>query len=316
MPKRHEPYVVLETPEDDAEDFREEKRRTRNTDRISDTFHWYCTNAARAPLLTAGEEVELAKRIEQGDEDAKRHMIEANLRLVIAMALKYRGNGVELLDLIQEGNINLFRAVEKFDWRRGYKFSPYATWWLRQAMQRAIANHSRTIRVPVNIWECVRIVRREQRRLRQELFRDPTPDEIAQAVVKRGNKTLARLSGGRINGDLVRALLSTEKQSISLDTSVVVGDDIVGFHECLADMSEDVPDKAIENVFRAELREAIAKLPARQRNVIELRYGYRNNGKGQTLEEVGEALGISRERARQIEERALKQLRESLQAAE
>jgi RNA polymerase primary sigma factor len=258
-----------------------------------DSLRLYLRSIGRVPLLNAAEEVCLAKRIERGDMAAKQHMVEANLRLVVSIAKGYMGRGLTFLDLIQEGSLGLIRAVEKFDHRRGYKFSTYATWWIRQAVTRAIADKGRTIRIPVHMVEKLNKVTHAERQLIQQLGRDPSPAEIAAEV----ECTVRE----------VREVQRMAQQPISLEKPVGEEDD-----SALADFVEDISAEspfeiASEALRREHVGRVLAVLPRREREVIEMRYGI-TGGRSRTLEEVGRAFNITRERVRQIENRTLKKL--------
>src|SRR5271155_602602 len=258
-----------------------------------DSLRLYLRSIGRVPLLSAEEEVALAKRIERGDIAAKQHMVEANLRLVVSIAKGYVGRGLTLLDLIQEGSLGLIRAVEKFDYRRGYKFSTYATWWIRQAVTRSLADKGRTIRIPVHMVERLNKLVHAERRLIQQLGREPAPAELA----------------GELECSVreVRDIIRIAQQPISLEKPVGEEDD-----SALADFVEDVSAEspfeiASEALRRESIARVLASLPRREREVIELRYGI-VGGRPRTLEEVGRAFNITRERVRQIESRTLKKL--------
>jgi RNA polymerase primary sigma factor len=258
-----------------------------------DSLRLYLRSIGRVPLLRAEEEIALAKRIERGDMAAKQHMVEANLRLVVSIAKCYAGRGLTFLDLIQEGSLGLIRAVEKFDHRRGYKFSTYATWWIRQAVSRALADKARTIRIPVHMVERMNKVINAERQLIQELGREPTPAEIAAEL--------------ECSVPEVRDILRLAQQPISLEKPVSDDD-----NSALGDFVEDVSaESPFETASAAMRREGIARvlssLPHREREVIEMRYGI-CGGRARTLEEVGRAFNITRERVRQIESRTLKKL--------
>jgi RNA polymerase primary sigma factor len=258
-----------------------------------DSLRLYLRSIGRVELLTAGQEVSLAKRIERGDMDAKQHMIEANLRLVVSIAKGYLGRGLTFLDLIQEGSLGLIRAVEKFDYRRGYKFSTYATWWIRQAVTRAIADKARTIRIPVHMVEKLNKVVHVERQLVQELGREPTPEEIAEQLecTVREVKDIQRLA---------QLPISLEKP-IGEEEDSELGDFV-------EDEAADSPfEIAIENLQRENVRKALDALPEREREVIEMRFGLKGH-EARTLEEVGRAFGVTRERIRQIENTTLKKL--------
>jgi RNA polymerase primary sigma factor len=258
-----------------------------------DSLRLYLREIGRVPLLTAGQEVTLAKRIERGDMIAKIHMIEANLRLVVSIAKSYLGRGLSFLDLIQEGSLGLIRAVEKFDYRRGYKFSTYATWWIRQAVTRAIADKGRTIRIPVHMVEKLNKVVHVERQLVQRLGRDPKPEEIAAEL--------------DLEPEEVREIVRMSQLPVSLEKPVGDDDDSM-----LADFVEDEQasspyDDATLSLRRDDIAAVLEVLPERERHVIELRYGL-NGRQPRTLEEVGRAFGVTRERVRQIETLTLKRL--------
>ncbi len=258
-----------------------------------DSLRLYLRSIGRVPLLTPEEEVSLAKRIERGDIRAKEHMVEANLRLVVSIAKGYVGRGLTFLDLIQEGSLGLIRAVEKFDYRRGFKFSTYATWWIRQAVTRAIADKGRTIRIPVHMVERLNKLMHAERQLIQHLGREPTVAEIAAELEWPVPE--------------VRDVMRLAQQPVSLEKPVGEEDD-----SALADFVEDVSAEspfeiASEALRRENITRVLASLPRREREVIELRYGI-VGGRPRTLEEVGRAFNITRERVRQIESRTLKKL--------
>jgi len=264
-----------------------------------DSLRLYLRSIGKVPLLTRAEEVSLAKRIERGDMFAKQRMVEANLRLVVSISKTYLGRGLTFLDLIQEGSLGLIRAVEKFDYRRGFKFSTYATWWIRQAVTRAIADKGRTIRMPVHAVERLNKVVHVERRLMQSLGREATPEEVAAEL--------------ECTADEVRDILSTSQQPVSL--AKPIGDD-EGAE--LGDLVEDEESKspfeeASESLRNEHVRRMLAVLPDRQREIIELRYGLRGD-RAHTLDEVGVAFAVTRERIRQIENHTLKKL-ESLPEA-
>ncbi len=258
----------------------------------TDSLQLFLNEAGRYPLLTAAEEVELAKRIERGDRAAKERMITSNLRLVVSIARRYQTQGITLGDLIQEGVIGLIRATEKFDWRKGFKFSTYATWWIRQAVQRGVANKSRTIRIPVHVVEREQKVARTERELLARLGRMPTDQEIAK-------QSKLPLSQVREVRQAARAVASTDAP-IGADGDSSLGD----LFAAAGPTTEDEVDKAIRD---DAVRRAVAKLPERQRDVISLRYGLAG-GQPTSLEQIGKQLGITRERVRQIEADALRRL--------
>jgi RNA polymerase primary sigma factor len=259
----------------------------------SDPLRLYVRQIGDGPLLTREEERELARRKDDGDEDAKRKLIESNLRLVMSITRHYTRAGVPLLDLIQEGNLGLIRAVEKFDYRMGYKLSTYATWWIRQSITRALADQGRTIRLPVHVAEQVRRMMRARRQLAQKLNRDPSTKELADE---------SGLSEQRIE-----ELLDLVEDPVSLETPVGDGESLYG--DLIEDTSSDRPDEETAiNLRRHELTRALQSLNPRMRHVLELRFGLAGSDP-KTLEEVGEGLGITRERVRQLEARALRELR-------
>jgi RNA polymerase primary sigma factor len=258
-----------------------------------DSLQLFLNEVGRHSLLTAADEVALAKRVERGDLAAKERMINANLRLVVSIARRYQGHGVPLLDLIQEGCIGLNRAVEKFDWRKGYKFSTYATWWIRQAVQRGVANQSATIRVPVHVRERQQKLGRARQRLHAELGREATLDELATAT--------------GLNLEHIEEALATVNASVSLNQAV--GDDADGeLGDLFADASAADPvEEAGEALRRRQVREGVASLPERERRVVELRFGLAD-GQAWTLDAIGRELGLTRERVRQLERDALRAL--------
>jgi RNA polymerase primary sigma factor len=258
----------------------------------ADSLQLFLADVGRHKLLTAADEVALAKRIERGDPVAKRRMIESNLRLVVSIAKGYRGLGVPFLDLIQEGTLGLNRAVEKFDWRRGFKFSTYATWWIRQSVQRAVANHARTIRVPVHVVERQQKLSRAARRLEVELGREATKDELAEAT------------GLPIQH--VDEALGAAHASVSLNQNVGA-DDEGELGDLFADRDASDPfDEAEESLRRQGVRRALDALPERERRILELRFGF--EGEPWTLEAIGHELDLTRERVRQLEGQALSRL--------
>ncbi|MGI6089049.1 RNA polymerase sigma factor RpoD [Bilifractor porci] len=261
---------------------------------IEDPVRMYLKEIGKVPLLTAEEEIELAKRMEQGDEEAKKRLAEANLRLVVSIAKRYVGRGMLFLDLIQEGNLGLIKAVEKFDYRKGYKFSTYATWWIRQAITRAIADQARTIRIPVHMVETINKEIRVSRQLLQELGREPTPEEIAEEM--------------NISVDRVREILKISQEPVSLETPIGEEED-----SHLGDFIQDdnVPapaDAAANTMLKEQLEEVLGTLTEREQKVLRLRFGL-DDGRARTLEEVGKEFNVTRERIRQIEAKALRKLR-------
>ena len=261
---------------------------------IDDPVRMYLKEIGRVPLLSAEEEVRLAKRMEQGDEEAKKQLAEANLRLVVSIAKRYVGRGMLFLDLIQEGNLGLIKAVEKFDYGKGFKFSTYATWWIRQAITRAIADQARTIRIPVHMVETINKLIRVSRQLLQELGRDPTPEEIAAAM--------------EIPVERVREIQKVAQEPVSLETPIGEEED-----SHLGDFIEDedapAPAEAASYILlKEQLESVLDTLTAREEKVLRLRFGL-DDGRSRTLEEVGQEFGVTRERIRQIEAKALRKLR-------
>ena len=266
-----------------------------------DAVRLYLQRIGSVPLLTREGEVRLAKRIERHDMGAKNALIEANLRLVVSIARRYQGRGLTLLDLIQEGNMGLIRAVEKFDWRRGFKFSTYATWWIRQAMTRALADQSRTIRIPVHMVERMQRVARTRRELSQRLGRDATPEEIGAAL--------------EMEPEAVEELIRLGQEPISLEAPVGGPEGSAQLGDFIEDEVRDRPDRQVaEQIRDADVQRLLEGLDERERRVIELRYGIGPEGP-MTLEAIGRHVGLTRERVRQIEVRTLEMLERSGRAA-
>jgi RNA polymerase primary sigma factor len=262
-----------------------------------DAVRSYLKSIGRVKLLTKEDEVRLAKRIEANDMAAKNALIEANLRLVVSIAKRYTGRGLTLLDLIQEGNLGLIRAVEKFDWRRGFKFSTYATWWIRQGITRALADQSRTIRIPVHMVERMNRVQRVRRALLQKEGREPTPEEIAIQV--------------EMNPTQVEEILELGKEPVSLETPVGSGEGDARLADFIEDEQHDAPLEQVSSRLRdADLERALRTLQWRERRVLELRYGL-STEEPMTLEAIGSEVGVTRERVRQIESRTLAKLKNS-----
>jgi RNA polymerase primary sigma factor len=259
-----------------------------------DSLRLHLDSIGRRRLLTASEEISLAKRIERGEKAAKEHMIEANLRLVVSIAKRYVGRGLPLLDLIQEGSLGLIRAVEKFDHRRGFKFATYATWWIRQAVTRAIADKARTIRIPVHMAERINKLVSTERELVQQLGREPTATEIAEALERPIDevKEMRRIAQAPVS--LARPVGEEDDAELG---------DLIEDEECVSP-----PEQAIDNMRREGLNRALAGLPDRERGIVAMRYGL-DDGEPHKLEEVGQAFGITRERVRQIEMHALRKLK-------
>ena len=261
---------------------------------IDDPVRMYLKEIGKVPLLTAEEEIELAKKMEQGDQEAKKRLAEANLRLVVSIAKRYVGRGMLFLDLIQEGNLGLIKAVEKFDYRKGYKFSTYATWWIRQAITRAIADQARTIRIPVHMVETINKLIRVSRQLLQELGREPTPEEIAEEM--------------DMPVERVREILKISQEPVSLETPIGEEEDS-HLGDFIQDDNVPVPaDAATFTLLKEQLDEVLSTLTERVQKVLILRFGL-EDGRARTLEEVGKEFNVTRERIRQIEAKALRKLR-------
>lgn len=261
---------------------------------IDDPVRMYLKEIGRVPLLTAEEEIDLAKKMEAGDEMAKRRLAEANLRLVVSIAKRYVGRGMLFLDLIQEGNLGLIKAVEKFDYRKGYKFSTYATWWIRQAITRAIADQARTIRIPVHMVETINKLIRVNRQLLQELGRDPTPEETARVM--------------DIPEERVREIMKIAQEPVSLETPIGEEEDS-HLGDFIPDEDAPAPSEAASFLLlKEQLEEVLETLTPREEKVLRLRFGL-DDGRTRTLEEVGQEFGVTRERIRQIEAKALRKLR-------
>ena len=261
---------------------------------IEDPVRMYLKEIGKVPLLSAEEEIELAKRMELGDQEAKKRLAEANLRLVVSIAKRYVGRGMLFLDLIQEGNLGLIKAVEKFDYRKGYKFSTYATWWIRQAITRAIADQARTIRIPVHMVETINKLIRVSRQLLQELGREPTPEEIAKEM--------------DMPVERVREILKISQEPVSLETPIGEEEDS-HLGDFIQDDNVPVPaDAAAFTLLKEQLEEVLGTLTEREQKVLTLRFGL-EDGRARTLEEVGKEFNVTRERIRQIEAKALRKLR-------
>lgn len=263
----------------------------------SDSVQMYLREIGKVPLLTREEEITLAKRTEKGDQRAKQRLIEANLRLVVSIAKKYTGRGgLTLLDLIQEGNLGLFRAVEKFDYRKGYKFSTYATWWIRQAITRALADQSRTIRIPVHMVETINKFVQTERRLVQDLGREPLPEEIAAEM--------------NMEVDKVKHIIKISQETVSLETSVGQDDEDSTLGDFIEDIKTIAPDKAAAlQLLRNHVEGVLRQLLPREQKILEMRFGL-TDGVAHTLEEVGKEFGVTRERIRQIEAKAMEKIKE------
>ncbi len=296
--------------EDEDEDDNEEKKAVKAEEvaalaaaadgvAVNDPVRMYLKEIGKIPLLTSEQEVELAKMIEENSEEARRRLAEANLRLVVSIAKKYVGRGMLFLDLIQEGNLGLIKAVEKFDYRKGYKFSTYATWWIRQAITRAIADQARTIRIPVHMVETINKLIRISRQLVQELGREPLPEEIAQEM--------------NISEDRVREILKIAQEPVSLETPIGEEDDS-HLGDFIEDQEAQAPaDAAAFELLKEQLEDVLDTLSAREEKVLRLRFGL-DDGRSRTLEEVGQFFGVTRERIRQIEAKALRKLRHPMRS--
>lgn len=266
---------------------------------VNDPVRMYLKEIGKIPLLTPEEEIQLAQSMEDGNEDAKRRLAEANLRLVVSIAKKYVGRGMLFLDLIQEGNLGLIKAVEKFDYRKGYKFSTYATWWIRQAITRAIADQARTIRIPVHMVETINKLIRISRQLVQEMGREPTPEEIAMEM--------------DVSVERVREILKIAQEPVSLETPIGEEDDS-HLGDFIEDQEVQAPaDAAAFELLKEQLEDVLDTLAPREQKVLRLRFGL-DDGRTRTLEEVGQVFGVTRERIRQIEAKALRKLRHPMRS--
>jgi len=296
--KRSREYLTIEEGTKETKTRKKKKTASSISEPKLDSVQMYLQEIGKTPFLTGDEEKELAKRIERDDEEARKKMAQANLRLVVSIAKRYIGRSpnLTLLDLIQEGNLGLFRAVEKFDWRRGYKFSTYATWWIRQAITRALADQARTIRIPVHMIETITKYTQARRRLLQDLGRDPLPEEIGAEM--------------GIPVDKVHHIMRISQKTVSLETPV--GDDeedsILG--EFIEDTKEITPSLiAARELLKDQLKEILVDLAPREQKILRMRFGL-DDGVTHTLEEVGKEFGVTRERIRQIEAKALEKIRE------
>ena len=286
--------ILLEVDDDDEIEVEKIDLSVPDGVSIEDPVRMYLKEIGKVPLLSAEEEIELAKRMELGDQEAKKRLAEANLRLVVSIAKRYVGRGMLFLDLIQEGNLGLIKAVEKFDYRKGYKFSTYATWWIRQAITRALADQARTIRVPVHMVETINKLIRVSRQLLQELGREPTPEEIAAEM----NMPVER----------VREILKISQEPVSLETPIGEEEDS-HLGDFIQDDNVPVPaDAAAFTLLKEQLEEVLGTLTEREQKVLTLRFGL-EDGRARTLEEVGKEFNVTRERIRQIEAKALRKLR-------
>ena len=286
--------ILLEVDDDDEIEVEKIDLSVPDGVSIEDPVRMYLKEIGKVPLLSAEEEIELAKRMELGDQEAKKRLAEANLRLVVSIAKRYVGRGMLFLDLIQEGNLGLIKAVEKFDYRKGYKFSTYATWWIRQAITRAIADQARTIRIPVHMVETINKLIRVSRQLLQELGREPTPEEIAAEM--------------NMPVESVREILKISQEPVSLETPIGEEEDS-HLGDFIQDDNVPVPaDAAAFTLLKEQLEEVLGTLTEREQKVLTLRFGL-EDGRARTLEEVGREFNVTRERIRQIEAKALRKLR-------
>lgn len=284
----------IELEEENPEDKELDLSIAENSINIDDHVRMYLKEIGKVALLSGDEEIELAKRIENGDEEAKRRLAEANLRLVVSIAKKYVGRGMLFLDLIQEGNLGLLKAVEKFDYRKGYKFSTYATWWIRQAITRAIADQARTIRIPVHMVETINKLIRVSRQLLQELGRDPKPEEIAKEM--------------DMTEDKVREIMKIAQDPVSLETPIGEEEDS-HLGDFIPDDDAPAPaEAAAYSLLKEQIEDVLGSLNEREQKVLKLRFGL-EDGRARTLEEVGKEFDVTRERIRQIEAKALRKLR-------
>ncbi len=292
----NEDLLLDEEAQEIAEDEEEILKRikVRDSGNVTDPIHMYLKEIGQVPLLTSEQEIELAKRVEQGDEEAKKQLEEANLRLVVSIAKHFTGHGMYLMDLIQEGSLGLIRAVEKYDYKKGFRFSTYATWWIRQSITRAIADQGRTIRIPVHMVENINKVNRASRELIQTLGRDPTPEELAKET--------------HMSVDRIREIQRISREPVSMETPVGDEEDS-SLGDFIRDDTTPVPaDEAARTMLREQIREILADLTEREQQVLTLRYGL-DDDRSRTLEEVGKQLNVTRERIRQIEAKALRKLK-------
>lgn len=280
--------------DEEAEEMLKEDLEVFNDADITDLVKLYLKEIGKVPLLSPEEEIILAKRIEKGDKEARKKLAESNLRLVVSIAKRYRNRGMLFLDLIQEGNLGLLKAVEKFDYRKGYKFSTYATWWIRQAITRGLSEQSRTIRIPVHMVETINKVERRTRKLSQEMGRKPTPEEIGEEV--------------GLSSDEVRYVQKIAQDPVALETPV--GEEKETFLKDLIPDEKKTPEELASNsVLKLQIQEFLKELTPREAKVLTLRFGL-EDGRARTLEEVGKKFGVTRERIRQIEAKALRKLRQ------
>ena len=285
--------------DEDEEDSDEEiilagSTRDSDTGNVTDPIHMYLKEIGQVPLLTSEQEIDLARRVEQGDKEAKRQLEEANLRLVVSIAKHYTGHGMSLMDLIQEGSLGLIRAVEKYDYKKGFRFSTYATWWIRQSITRAIADQGRTIRIPVHMVENINKVNRSARDLVQKLGRDPSPEELARET--------------HMSVDRIREIQRISREPVSMETPVGDEEDSSLGDFIRDDTTPHPADEAARTMLREQIREILSDLTEREQQVLCLRYGL-DDDRSRTLEEVGRQMNVTRERIRQIEAKALRKLK-------
>ena len=298
LPSEEEDEMLLEGEEEEEDSDEEiilaDSARDSDTGNVTDPIHMYLKEIGQVPLLTPEQEIELAKRVEEGDKEAKRKLEEANLRLVVSIAKHYTGHGMSLMDLIQEGSLGLIRAVEKYDYKKGFRFSTYATWWIRQSITRAIADQGRTIRIPVHMVENINKVNRSARDLVQKLGRDPTTEELAQET--------------HMPVERIREIQRISREPVSMETPVGDEEDSSLGDFIRDDTTPHPADEAARTMLREQIREILSDLTEREQQVLRLRYGL-DDDRSRTLEEVGRQLNVTRERIRQIEAKALRKLK-------
>lgn len=296
FPSEEDEEMLLDEEEEDADEeiVLADGPQDSDTGNVTDPIHMYLKEIGQVPLLTSEQEIELARRVEQGDNDAKRQLEVANLRLVVSIAKHYTGHGMSLMDLIQEGSLGLIRAVEKYDYKKGFRFSTYATWWIRQSITRAIADQGRTIRIPVHMVENINKVNRSARDLVQKLGRDPTPDELAKET--------------HMPVERIREIQRISREPVSMETPVGDEEDSSLGDFIRDDTTPHPADEAARTMLREQIREILSDLTEREQQVLRLRYGL-DDDRSRTLEEVGKQLNVTRERIRQIEAKALRKLK-------
>ena len=296
LPSEEDEEMLLEEEEEDSDEeiILTESARDSDTGNVTDPIHMYLKEIGQVPLLTPEQAIELAKRVEEGDKEAKRKLEEANLRLVVSIAKHYTGHGMSLMDLIQEGSLGLIRAVEKYDYKKGFRFSTYATWWIRQSITRAIADQGRTIRIPVHMVENINKVNRSARDLVQKLGRDPTTEELAQET--------------HMPVERIREIQRISREPVSMETPVGDEEDSSLGDFIRDDTTPHPADEAARTMLREQIREILSDLTEREQQVLRLRYGL-DDDRSRTLEEVGRQLNVTRERIRQIEAKALRKLK-------